>query len=846
MSNAFERQNRDASDQSGLTTRRTFIKGVAALGATAALQTGYGLERASAEQAAGEEQLFAGVCRGNCAGGCFLNVHVRDGQVVRTTARDMPDTRYNRICSKGLTHVGRIYNSRRLRYPMRRVGERGSGEFERITWEEALDEIASKWQGYTDEFGPAAMAVQYGSGNYAICSGVGLGGAVTRFMNATGCAYIPNNVDAAHGHTASAICTFGLYGAQNEPADFVNADTFVCWGANPSVSQPQVMHFILDAKERGATYVVIDTMFNANAAKADKFIAVNPSTDGVLAFGILNLLFQNGAVDEEFVRDHTNAPFLIDKGTGVMLRMSDFGVAPASEDADDPYAVFCEDAQKVVAVQDATHPAISGVAQVEGHDVVTAYDNLVRIASDYPLERVTQITGVSAEDVEWLASEYATKDKVNTYAMFGDNHYINGHYNYWPIYAVSWMTGHVGSSGNACGFGESIPVTANLAGTGYVDLDGNPLQGQGPSYIDNKVNALLDTQTYGGWEVAEPYDEGVPASGNVVVSEGGTPATPLKGVYVMCSNPLANHAAHDYTVEWFKKLDFVVVADMSMTETAKYADILLPMAHWFEQDDLFTSYASHLYMLVQEKAVEPLGEARTDFEVFKELAGRLGYPRLFGDMDAKDYMRLWVESDTNAGLGITYDGLMEAKAVKYMPVDTFVSYEGGTFNTATGRGLLYNDSPAADYNVGQRIDFSKEIEPHWEPAIEADVNSVARQTYPFYLLSEHMRTRTHSQWWDVDYLKEYEPEPCVKMSPADAAAKGIEDGDVVRVFNDRGTVTMKAYVNAGLPQGMVAAPRAWQAEEFIDGHFASLPTNEFNQVTANFSFNDVAVDIEKL
>ena len=420
MSNAFERQNRDASDQSGLTTRRTFIKGVAALGATAALQTGYGLERASAEQTAGEEQLFAGVCRGNCAGGCFLNVHVRDGQVVRTTARDMPDTRYNRICSKGLTHVGRIYSSRRLRYPMRRVGERGSGEFERITWEEALDEIASKWQGYTDEFGPAAMAVQYGSGNYAICSGVGLGGAVTRFMNATGCAYIPNNVDAAHGHTASAICTFGLYGAQNEPADFVNADTFVCWGANPSVSQPQVMHFILDAKERGATYVVIDTMFNANAAKADKFIAVNPSTDGVLAFGILNLLFQNGTVDEEFVRNHTNAPFLIDKDTGMMLRMSDFGVAPAGEDADDPYAVFCEDAQKVVAVQDATHPAISGVAQVEGHDVGTAYDNLVRIASDYPLERVAQITGVSAEDVEWLANEYATKDKVNTYAMFGD------------------------------------------------------------------------------------------------------------------------------------------------------------------------------------------------------------------------------------------------------------------------------------------------------------------------------------------------------------------------------------------------------------------------------------------
>ena len=98
----------------------------------------------------------------------------------------------------------------------------------------------------------------------------------------------------------------------------------------------------------------------------------------------------------------------------------------------------------------------------------------------------------------------------------------------------------------------------------------------------------------------------------------------------------------------------------------------------------------------------------------------------------------------------------------------------------------------------------------------------------------------------MDYLKEYEPEPCVKMNPDDAAAKGIKDGDTVRMFNGRGTVIMKAHINAGLPRGMVAAPRAFQAEEFIDGHYASLPTNEFNQVVANLAFNDVAVDIEKL
>lgn len=840
-------------------TRRNFIKGAALLTAAGTLAgcapTKAGVEEAEkASEGAASEEIYSGVCRGNCAGGCFLDVHVRDGQVVRTTARDLPDTRYNRICSKGLTQVARIYSSKRLMYPMRRVGERGAGEFERISWDEAFEEIASKWSQYTSQYGPASMAVQYGSGNYAICSGVALGAAINRFMNTVGCSYIPNNVDAAHGYMATKICTFGLYGSQNEPADLLNSDTIICWGANPSVSQPQVMHFILDAKQKGAKYIVIDTMFNANAAKADKFIAINPSTDGALAFGILKVLFDNGWVDEEFVRDHTTAPCLINKETKKIVVMSDFGIEPTTQkDATtgqdvpyDPWAVYDAETGKIVSIDEAKNPAITGIADANGVAVSTVYDNLVGIASEYTLEKVTEITGVSADDIQMLAEEYHNTENVNTYAMFGNNHYINGHYNYWPIYAVSWMTGHVGKPGNACGFGEAIPVTANLMGTLYVDTKGNMLQGQGPEYIDNKINVLLDTQAYGGWEISENYDETVPPSGNVDVTKGGTPAVPLKGVYVACSNPMTNHANHAYTEEWFKKLDFVVVADMSMTETAKYADILLPVAHWFEQEDLFSSYGSHLFMLLQEKAIEPVGEAKPDFEIWKELANRLGYPDAFGDMSAEDYIRLWIDGDTNKQLGITSDDVLEKKAVKYMPIDTFVSYEGGAFNTASGRGILYTDAPAPAYDIGQRIDYSKELQPYWEPALEADVNSTARKTYPFYLLSEHMRTRTHSQWWDVDYLKEYEPEPCIKMSPADAEAKGIADGDIVRVFNARGAVTMKAHINAGLPQGMVAAPRAWQAEEFIDGHYASLPTNEFNQVCANFSFNDVAVDIEKL
>ena len=154
-------------------SRRSFINGAAALtsvGALATLEPQLGTLKAAANEAP-RDQIFSGACRGNCGGGCFLDVHVRDGQVVRTTAREMPDPAYTRICCKGLTHVGRMYGPDRLLYPMKRTGERGSGEFERITWDEALDMIAEKWGALREEFGPESVMFFMGSGNYAALSG---------------------------------------------------------------------------------------------------------------------------------------------------------------------------------------------------------------------------------------------------------------------------------------------------------------------------------------------------------------------------------------------------------------------------------------------------------------------------------------------------------------------------------------------------------------------------------------------------------------------------------------------------------------------------------------------------
>lgn len=813
-------------------TRRNFIKGAALLTAAGTLagcapQTS-GVEETTATEVQPDE-IYSGACRGNCAGGCFLNVHVRNGQVVRTTARDMPDTRYNRICTRGLSHVGRIYSSERLQYPMKRVGERGEGKFERISWDEAIDEIASKWKGYSDEFGPESMAVFSGSGNYAICSGVGAMGMVTRFVNVVGASTIPLNVDAAHGMAFGHIMGAGPYGTNNEPADYENANVFICWGANPSISQPQVMHFILDARDKGAKYVVIDEIFNANAAMADWFVPVKASTDGALAMGALHEVIEQGWIDEEFAKSATEAPLLV-KEDGAYLHMSDLGVEPTEGDVNpktgeptviDPYVVWDEDAGEAVALTESTNPKLREVGEVNGIKVRTVMEIVEEAVADYTPDAASELCGVPADDIRELARTYAQDGPVTTYAMFGDDHYINGHYNYWPIYALAGLTGNVCKEGAGLGFSELTQTSIiNPAVVAPTDSSGNPCQGAGRSLLVNQVQEILDTGEFAG----EPLT--------------------LKGVYVTNTNPLATMANHEYTVNWFKQVEFVVVADMNMTETAKYADILLPVAHWFEQTDMYSSYGTAPFFLWQEKAIEPSFESKPDFEIYKLLAEKMGYGE-YMNLDPEGFIAEWLDSDAARELGVTFDAIKENKAVRVLPGEHYVAFADKVFGTPTARFSLYRDTMVPAYNIGQDIDMSKELTLYWEPAKYAGENSESRKKYPYHMLSEHMRTRTHTQWWEVGYMDEYEPDPIVRINPDDAKELGLAEGDEVRLYNDLGSVTMKCVVNAGLPRGTVSSGRSFQAGEFIDGHFASLPSNEFNQVCANQAFNDVAVAIEK-
>lgn len=816
-------------------TRRSFIKGAATLTAAGALvgcsPKAENLEEVKEPEAVVSDEIYTGVCRSNCFGGCLLNVHVRDGQVVRTSAGDFPNPEYNRICSKGLTQVARVYSADRLQYPMRRTGERGAGEFERITWDEALDEITDKWKAIIDQYGPNAIATWMNSGNFGTCTGGGFAGIMPRFGAVMGFSSIKGDIDAAQGFAATKIYG-GMSEAQanNEPTDYVNSKTFINWASNPTISQPQIVHFMLDAKENGTKLIVIDPVYNATAAKADWYIPINPATDGVLAMAILNEIMVAGNEDQEFVRSHTEAPLLI-KEDGMFLRMSDLGVEPTEGDADpltgkpaviDPYVVWDEESGGAVALEEAKAPSYKEVAPIEGIAVQTVWDNAAEKVAAWSAEVASPVCGVSVDDIKELARIYVEEGPVNTYVQLGADHYINGHYNYWPMYAISAATGNIGKPGAACG---PICVLPNncidfMVSVAPTDTAGNPAQGAGPSYNANSVLGIVDTGKFGDQDAV------------------------IKGVYIATTNPATVWADHGKTVDLLNKIEFIVVADMTMTETAMYADVLLPVAHWFEVTDMHTNCHTHPYFVWQEKAIEPQFESKSDFEIFKLLAEKMGYGDFF-DFNEEEFIAMGLDNDGAKALGLTVDRLKEERAVRFMPGETYISFEGGKFLTATGRASFYKESVAPAYNVGQDIDFSKETCLYWEPTLEADKSSAVRAQYPFHCISEHMRTRTHSQWYDVDYLREFDPEPIVRINPDDAAELGIVEGDTVRMYNDRGSVVMKATVNAGYPRGIVGSPRSYREKEFIEGHFASLSTNQYNQVCANQAFNDVAVAIEK-
>jgi anaerobic selenocysteine-containing dehydrogenase/DNA-binding NarL/FixJ family response regulator len=812
--------------------RRSFLKGTAAAATVAGVAVASPGNTVMKALAAGEsasatnveEQIFAGACRGNCSGGCFLNIHVRDNKVVRTSMRELPNPEYNRICSKGLTHLQRIYHPERLKYPMKRAGKRGEGKWERISWDEAITTIADKYKEYVSQYGKESFARYTGSGQYSLVNGMGLGNSSTLFTNVTGCTEIHMNVDMAVAHALGAAFGMGFLLFGNEYSDLKNAKTILCWGANPVISWIQTSHFLLEAKEEGAKYVVIDPVYNINASKADEFVPIRPGSDGALALGMMNIIVREKWVDVPFLKKSTVAPFLVKDSDGKYLRLSDLGKAKAGTPED---TIVVRDAAGVVGIPaEISDPVLEGSFEINGIKVTTAYSLLLNRIAEYPPEKAAEICNLPVEQIEKITKLYATNKPSSIYMGMGADHYTNGHYSLFAIAALAMLTGNLGKPGAYCGTNELLPFYGNLA-TPY------PAGATGPS-ISIPFTEVEQVMNEHKWGTKENLN--------------------LKMLYISHANPVNNGTDQNKVLAWLDKFEFIVMADMNMNDTAMQADMLLPVAHWFEAEDLMSSYHTHPHVMWQDKAIEPLYECKADFEILKMLADKMGYGQYF-NMDTIGYIDKFLDADVARSMGLTRERLQKEKVARCVPgsahgPEHYIFAEGGVFGTATGRAQFYlEDIPITAYDAkyyNKKYDRDKEKLPTFVPPFEAWHENPLHQKYPFNLISDHSKFHTHSQWWDVPALLEIQPEPFLNINPEDAAKLGIKTGDKAKVYNDRGYAVLHVNLHAGLQPGVLTAQKGWHKKQFIDGHLSSLTQGQTAEVAGNQAFHDVLVAVEKL
>ena len=761
-----------------------------------------------------DEVLKHCICRPNCIQICHINVHVRDGKVVKTSKTDIPlpggnISDYNRICQRGLTHVDRIYGAGRLRYPMRRVEgtERGAGEWEKVSWDDAIAEIAEKATSLQAQYGPQAVCFCGLTGNGGTVVGQYYG-RLKALMGAT-TAQPCNDIAALLPGGAYAG---GMGNETNEITDVFYAKTCLVVGANITDAQVQAWHFIKEAHQEGVQLVVVDPTYTPIASKADWWLPVRPGSDCLLYFGLINILRDRGAFDEDFIMRHTSAPFLVRADDAMFLRdeagerLAMVDGAPVAESA----LVEAVEAGGVLDLY-ASYTAEDGVA------CETALAKQMALITPWTPELVAEKVDITVDDLERLA-DIMQDGPVYEIIGYGPVNYKNGAEQFAAGYLLHALIGNIGRHGGSYGNLNPLNLTYDL----YYSY---------PVWSTTLQFSTID------W---------------VNIARDGKFAGmdfPVKMAYFYCANPL-NTAPNtrDYIDVIFPSMDFIVTVDSAMTDTARYSDLVLPCAQHFEMYDFITNGPTFT-LAFNDKAIDPPYECKTDFEIVKLLADKLGFAEYF-PMDEEETVKSIFEVEGNTAAGWTWEKFKQAGAFRWAPQDTpYVAFEGGIFGTATGKFEMYTETPATLYGRISTPTITEEdtarmrLLANWVEPSENWYENPKTAQYPLSFLSVRPRFRVHSQYFAVGMLREVDPEPMLYVNPTDAAARGIADGAYVEAFNDRGHGVGKCVYSEAVRPGTVVYPKGWQTSQHKAGGWSELLNPDFSPWTCSNNFPDCLCDI---
>ncbi|HYL89445.1 MAG TPA: molybdopterin oxidoreductase family protein [Burkholderiales bacterium] len=674
-------------------------------------------------------------CPHDCPDTCAMLVTVEDGKATRIQGDPQAPFTEGAICTKVSHYLERTYSPERLQHPMKRIGAKGEGKFKRITWDEALDEIAANLKAAAADDPETILPLSY-AGTMGM---VQYSSMDRRFFHKLGATQLDRTLCSTagkYGLKATLGASVGM-----DPERFDEAKLIILWGANPIVSNLHLWGRVQEAKRRGAKVIAIDPYKSLSAEKCTQHIAPLPGTDGALALGMMHVLVRDKRVDQDYVARHT-----------------------------------------------------------------IGYEALAkRVLAEYSPARVARLCGLDPAMIEQLGRDYATIKPAAIRLNYGMQRHAGGGI---AARTIACLPALIGAWRDAAG--GIVLSTSDFYGFDHAALERPDLLG------GRRPRVLNHSQTGDALTAANPA---------------------VRVTIVYNNNPVAVCPESDKVIAGFSREDlFTVVIDHFQTDTADYADIVLPATTQLEHLDVHKSYG-HLYVLANNPAIAPVGESLPNSEIFRRLAARMGFTdECFRDSD-EDICRTAVASTKPKMAGVTWEKVKAEGWQKLAVPARFAPFADGGFPTPSGKCEFHSK-----WLEDQGIDPL----PFYNPPAEVADQSLAKR-FPLAFLSPPARHFLNSTFANLARFREFEREPHLDLNPGDAEARGIRDGDTVRVFNDRGSYTLKARVNGRPRPGVVVAPSVWWKKYSPDGRNANnLTSQRVADLGGGATFYDCRVQVERV
>jgi anaerobic selenocysteine-containing dehydrogenase len=682
------------------------------------------------------------VCPHDCPDTCAMRVTIENGRAVKVVADpDHPPTQ-GALCTKVSRYAERVHHPRRLTTPMRRVGAKGEGNFEPISWDEALTIAAGRLSEIAARAPEAILPYSY-AGTMGLVQGDSI---AQRFFHKLGASQLDRTICAAAG-AAGLKYTYGA-GLGMLTEFFAESDLILIWGSNPIASNLHFWTRAQEAKRRGARLIAIDPYRSLTAEKCHQHIALKPGTDGALALGMMNVLIREDLLDHAYIAEHT-----------------------------------------------------------------LGFDELKVRALAYPPTRVAQICGIEEHVIVELARLYGSTKKAAIRMNYGMQRVRGG--------------------GNAV---RAIACLPSLTGAWRERAGGALLSSSGWAPVDS--HALQRPDLIPGWPARQPRVINMNAIGDALLHSGDSEFGPkIEALVVYNSNPVAVAPDSERVAAGFARDDlFTIVLEHFQTDTADYADLLLPATTQLEHLDLHKSYG-HTHVMVNLPAIAPVAEARPNTEIFRGIARKMGLqePALYeSDETVAENALRWNDRALD---GVSWETLKQTGWAKLNVPDA--PFANGDFRTPSGKCEFFSERLAR-----QGLDPLPDYLPPYE---SEDGSPELAARYPLAMISPPARNFLNSTFVNVDSLRSTEGEPHLDIHPADALRRNVSNGDQVRIFNDRGSMQARARVTDKAREGLVVGLSIWWKKLAPDGRNANQVTSQaLTDLGGSATFYDCLVEVERV